>query len=180
MANLCWTDYVCVGKRDDVGELYEALNHDERRQLLKDVVEKLGGDISKMDCRGEIYSCELSDNCCELHLEMGTAWNEPKDVRLFLMKKFPKMKTYYQAIEPNDEIFQTNDHEGYFFTYRYFLDFEDSGEYFNSLEEACEYVSHRFCTEVHTVDDIEEVIDDYISEHEDAWFSFHEFEILDD
>lgn len=68
-----------------------------------------------------------------------------------------------------------------YFPERYILDFLDSPAYFNSLEEAAEYVSNKTGKKVATEEEIESALDELETveqeENDDIFYSFHKFTI---
>ena len=74
--------------------------------------------------------------------------------------------------------------EGEYFKDRYCLDSYDGLEYFETIEEAAEYIGERIGKEL-LLDfaKIESAIDDYMEEHDnsdESWMSFHRFDVLND
>lgn len=167
MTNWASVTYKCVGRKEETDRLYN-------------LVLNLNGSLAEVGCRGQILDVYMGSEPSSLTIDMWCAWDEPVDFRKLIEKKFPSIKVYYIVEEPGCEIWQTNDKEGIFFPDRYFLDFEDGGEYFKTLGDAASFTSKKIGMEVHTVDEIDEALDSYMEAHPDAWFSFHEFEILDD
>jgi hypothetical protein len=100
-------------------------------------------------------------------------------------KAFPSIKVYYIEEEPGCEVFNTNDANGEYFPYRYLLDNYEEPLYYETIEEAAESVSgivgHKVKPDyneiVHAHDDYTEKQDE---KGEDVFFSFHEFEVVDD
>ena len=90
------------------------------------------------------------------------------------------------ATEEGMEIYETNDIEGKYFPYRYLLDNYEEPLYYETIEEAAESVSgivgHKkvkpdYNERVQALDDYTEKQDE---KGEDVFFSFHEFEVVDD
>ena len=147
------------------------------------LVNLLGGDWDKVYCRGEIIDYNLTDD--HVSIECETAWGEMPEFRHFIEQQYPGSKIYYQVEECGCEVYATNDTDGVFFKDRYCFDFYDGLEYFETIEEAAEFVSDIIGKEVKSdVDEIESAIEDhYEIEHESDdryWMSFHEFTVLDD
>ena len=86
--------------------------------------------------------------------------------------------------ECGNEVYATNDTDGEHFPNRYCLDSYDGLEYFETIEEAAEYIGERIGKELTpNFAKIESDIDDYMEEHDnsdESWMSFHKFEVVDD
>ena len=146
------------------------------------LVNLLGGDWNKVYCRGEIIDYNLTDD--HVSIECETAWDEMPEFRHFLEQQYPGSKIYYQVEECGNCVYATNDAEGEFFKDRYCLDSYDGLEYFETIEEAAEYIGEIIDKEL-LLDfaKIESAIDDYMEEHgnsDESWMSFHRFEVVDD
>lgn len=195
MANLCDITYKCVGDSEEVESLYKILEDLRQKQesstdyLGKDwlghLVNALGGNAEKEQCRGEIVDFDFCDNIVTIW--QSTKWCEQEDVRKNIKRKFPSIKVYYMEEEPGCCIFTTNDAEGCFFPDRYRLEMFDDDEspnYFETIKEAAETVSELVGTKVEpTQEAVEKALDGdkYIERQnsEDAWYSFNEFTIVE-
>lgn len=117
-------------------------------------------------------------------MNLECAWDELPEFRHFLEQQFPGSKIYYQVEECGNCVYATNDAEGEYFPDRYCLDSYDGLEYFETIEEAAEYIGERIGKELPSdFAKIENTIDDYMEEHdnsEESWMSFHKFEVVDD
>lgn len=146
------------------------------------LVHLLGGDWKKVYCRGEIIDYNLTPDHVSLSCE--TAWDEMPEFRHFLEQQYPGSKIYYQVEECGNCVYATNDAEGEYFKDRYCLDSYDGLEYFETIEEAAEYIGERIGKELKPdFTEIEKEIDDYMEEHgnsDESWMSFHRFEVVDD
>ena len=186
MANTCFTVYKCVGKREQLDELAEALHKiiDLGMSVVENkwgktwlgwLVSALYGNADAYTLRGKI--CDYNYDGEVLTITQETEWEEQRGLRIFLKERFPKIDIYYKDEEPGTEVFVTNDAEGRFFPFRYLLEANDDMLYFHSLEEAAkavtEIVGHKVAAEEEKIDD---ALDDYMEEHEEDFFSFHHFE----
>ena len=146
------------------------------------LVHLLGGDWNKVYCRGEIIDYNLTDGHVSLSCE--TAWDEMPEFRHFIEQQYPGSKIYYQVEECGNCIYVTNDADGEFFKDRYSLDSNDGLEYFETIEEAAEYIGEIIWKELKPdFGEIESAIDNYMEEHDnsdESWMSFHRFEVVDD
>ena len=146
------------------------------------LVNLLGGDWDKVYCRGEIIDYNLNGDIVSISCE--TAWGEMPEFRHFLERQYPGSKIYYQVEECGNCVYATNDAEGEYFKDRYCLDSYDGLEYFETIEEAAEFIGERIGKEL-LLDfaKIESAIDDYMEEHDnsdESWMSFHRFEVVDE
>ena len=196
MSNTCFTTYKVVSEnKKDVTKLFKTIKRLDGRKtpLVKNgwydpklwlgcLVKALGGDPQKVYCRGTITFYEMGDDVLTLNTE--TAWAEMSETRHFIESCFPGMKIYYIEEESGCERFYTNDSEGIYFKDRYHLDGFDDSAYFETLEEAAEYVKEIVGHDLEAdFTAIDKALSDYVEEHEednpDVFYSFHEFAIID-
>ena len=146
------------------------------------LVNLLGGDWDKVYCRGEIIDYNLIDD--RVYMYCDTAWGEMPEFRHFIEENYPESKGFYQVEECGNDVYITNDADGVYFPDRYCLDFFDGIEYFETIEEAAEYVGEIIGKDLKPdCAEINKAIDDYMEEHDnsdESWMSFHEFEVLED
>ena len=194
MPNWASTSYVFKGadekqaqdlydKIDSLSKMTEPLVENGFGKLwMGCLVNLLGGDWDKVYCRGEIIDYNLTDDLVSLSCE--TAWDEMPEFRHFLEQQYPGSKIFYQVEECGNCVYATNDAEGEFFPDRYCLDSYDGLEYFETIEEAAEYIGERIGKELPSdFAKIENAIDDYMEVHDnsdESWMSFHRFEVVDD
>ena len=167
MPNWCYTDYVIEGDKKELQTLYETLQRLDTKTELKttsgfggrwlgNLVTELGGDWEKIYCRGSIDWYDMEDD--QLKILTETAWGPMTEVFDFITEKFPSLTYYYQAEEPGCELYWSNDTEGLHF-YKYVVrlckDGYDECEYFETQEEAFEYISKNFNTEIKSFSDVE-------------------------
>lgn len=150
MPNWCTTNYVFYGDQGSIKDITQKLEYLDslKTPLVLNgfgklwcgcLVNLLGGDWNEVGCRGEIEQYELND--CSLHMVVTSAWTELVEWRMFIKSKYPKIDIVYLAEEPGCEIYETNDVGGLYFPEQYILDStEDDIRYFNTLDEACDYV----------------------------------------
>lgn len=192
MPNWCYTTYKCIGDPKDIRQLHNTLKYISKRKTtivpngfgkwwLGNLVTKLGGDWEQYPCRGDIVDYSLMDKTT-LMIWQNTAWGEQEGVRRIIEEKLPSIKVYYQVEEPGCELYATNSFTH--FPERYMLDSYEEPLYFDDIRDAARCVSEIVG---HDVDESSEAIisalDDYLAEHEeddDTWYSFHEFEEVED
>lgn len=193
MPNWCITEYKCVGDPKEVKTLHKALKYIDRRKTtiirngfgkwwLGNLVTKLGGNWKDYRCRGEIIDYSLDGDV--LVITQSTAWCEQEGVRKIIEEKFPSIKVYYREEEPGCDVFYTNDTTGRYFPENYLLNSYDEIQYFETIEEAAEYVSEIVGRRVETtVTAIQETLAKYVElqeNHNEIFYSFYEFKVIDD
>jgi hypothetical protein len=192
MPNWCDTIYKCVGDPKEVRSLYKIINANDKRKTSRvkngfgtlwigNIIDALGEDWEKLRCRGEIIGYHIENNLLTIY--QSTAWCEQEGFRECIEKKFPSIQVYYREEEPGCDVYYTNDADRNYFPERYLLNNNDELLYFNTIEEAAEYVSGIVNQKVEAnMEAIEKALDNYEEEHEDddVYFSFHEFQVVDD
>jgi len=192
MANQSDVVYKCIGDPKEVRSLYKIINANDKRKTSRvkngfgtlwigNIIDALGEDWEKLRCRGEIIGYHIENNLLTIY--QSTAWCEQEGFRECIEKKFPSIKVYYREEEPGCDVYYTNDADRNYFPERYLLNNNDEPLYFNTIEEAAEYVSGNVNQKVEAnMEAIEKALDNYEEEHEDddVYFSFHEFQVVDD
>jgi len=193
MPNWASTTYAMKAEPEQAKDLYDKI--ESLKQTKEPLVENgfgklwmgclvnlLGGDWTKIYCRGEITDCTLTDD--HVCISCETAWGEMPEFRHFLEQQYPGSKVYYCVEECGNCVYATNDSEGDYFKDRYCLDFYDGLEYFETIEEAAEFIGEKIGKQLQPdFREIEQAVDDYLEEHDDdeeCWMSFHKFDVLDD
>lgn len=192
MANWAFVTYKCVCRDRQQAEAFIKLL-DELKSLLKPyaesdfgnlwmgcLVKALGEDPDEIDCRGKIFpDYMIEDNVVTLNSEQ--AWCEQKEFRHLVEKVYPDMKIWYSSEEWNEGMFCTNDKEGQFFSSRYYVEHDDDYEYFDTIDQAADYVGNIVGKDVDpNVEVIDEAIEEYQEDNEDCCMNFYEFKIIDD
>lgn len=191
MPNWCSTDYYVVGSKKEVLDLNKKMERLENRKksLVKNgfgnLVKSLGGDWEKVYCRGEWMCREYNKEKNTLTFTTETAWREMDEWRKFIESYYTTIKLLYVTEEPGMEIYQTNDLDGVFFKSKYVLDYTEDVEYFETIDQAVEFIEELIGIKIEdkTVNGIQKAMDNYVEENEDEedlFFSFHEFEEVDD
>lgn len=195
MPNWCSTDYYVVGSKKEVLDLNKKMERLENRKKslvknsfgntwLGNLVKSLGGDWEKVYCRGEWMCREYDEKNNTLIFTTETAWREMDEWRKFIESYYTTIKLLYITEEPGMEIYQTNDKDGIFFKDRYILDYGVGIEYFETIDQAVEFIEELIGIKIEdkTVNGIQRIIDDFFvkSNEKDLYFSFHEFEEVDD
>ena len=147
MANICTTNYVIEGKREELDALYQKMKElQEMEQPLVEnklgptwlgcLVKALGKNPEDMLCRGIWIELERQDN--RLLMTFETAWTPCYEVTQLMKTIFPSLRIYYKAEEPGCEVYLKNDAEG-----KYFPETEADGHPFDLMTEESEQVQVR-------------------------------------
>lgn len=196
MPNWCSTDYYVVGSKKEVLDLNKKMERLENRKKslvkngfgntwLGNLVNYLGGDWEKVYCRGEWMCRDYNKEKNTLTFTTETAWCEMDEWRKFIESYYKTIKFLYVTEEPGCGIYQTNDKDGIFFKSKYVLDYTEDVEYFETIDQAVEFIEELIGIKIEdkTVNSIQKAMDNYVEENEneeDQYFSFHEFEEVDD
>lgn len=196
MPNWSTTEYYVVGSKKELSDLNEKMEKLENRKeslvkndfgntWLGNLVESLGGDWEKVYCRGQWMCRVYNKENNSLTFTTETAWCEMDEWREFIESCYKTIKMLYVTEEPGCGIYQTNDLEGVFFKDKYVLDYTEDVEYFETIDQAVEFIEELIGLKIEdkTVNGIQEKLDEYVEKNEDEedlFFSFHEFEEVDD
>ena len=93
MANICTTNYVIEGKKEELDALYQKMK-ELQGQDLGLLVKALGKNPDEMD---------------------ETAWTPCYEVTNLLKSVYPSLRIFYKAEEPGCEVYLKNDAEGKYF-----------------------------------------------------------------
>lgn len=195
MPNWCSTDYYVLGSRKEIMDLSKRMERLENRKKslinngfgntwLGNLVNNLGGDWENVYCRGEWMGREWNKEKNTLTFTTETAWQEMKEWRKFIESCYKTIKILYVTEEPGMGIYKTNDLDEIFFKARFVLDYGEDVEYFETLDQAIVFIEELtgITIEEKTVNGIQGKLDEYVEENdeEDLFYSFHEFEQVDD
>ena len=112
MANICTTNYVIEGKREELDALYQKMK-ELQGQDLGLLVKALGKNPDEMECRGEWTELVREDETLRMIFE--TAWTPCYEVTNLLKSVYPSLRIFYQAEEPGNEVYLKNDADGKYF-----------------------------------------------------------------
>ena len=147
MANICTTNYVIEGKKEELDALCQKMKElQEMEQPLVEnnlgptwlgcLVKALGKNPEDVLCRGIWIELERQDN--RLLMTFETAWTPCYEVTQLMKTIFPSLRIYYKAEEPGCEVYLKNDAEG-----KYFPETEADGHPFDLMTEESEQVQVR-------------------------------------
>ena len=120
--------YKIVGDESELNELKAILDDIKDKLIIENdfgslwlgnLINKLGGDYNKCDCRGEIVDYDLTDGVLTIYQQ--TAWCEQEDVRYAIAERFPSLSIYFLEEEPGLDVYYTNDEYREYFPYRWKL-----------------------------------------------------------
>lgn len=135
MPNICTTNYVIEGKKEELDALYQKMK-ELRGQSLGQLVEALGKDPNEVMCRGGWTELEREGDILRMTFE--TAWTPCYEVTQLMKAVYPSLRIYYKAEEPGCEVYLKNDAEG-----KYFPETESDGQPFELMTEEREQLQTR-------------------------------------
>ena len=112
MANICTTNYVIEGKKEELDALYQKMK-ELQGQDLGLLVKALGKNPDEMECRGEWTELVREDETLRMTFE--TAWTPCYEVTQLMKAVYPSLRIFYKAEEPGCEVYLKNDAEGKYF-----------------------------------------------------------------
>ena len=130
MPNICTTNYVIEGKKEELDALYQKMK-ELQGQDLGLLVKALGKNPDEMECRGEWTELVREDETLRMIFE--TAWTPCYEVTNLLKTACPSIRIFYKAEEPGNEVYLKNDAEG-----KYFPEKEADGHPFKLMTEESE------------------------------------------
>ena len=97
MANICTTNYVIEGEKEELDALYQMMK-EQQENHLGCLVKALGKNPEEVECRGEWTDLERQgDTLC---VTFETAWTPCYEVTNLLKTTYPSLRIYYKAVEP--------------------------------------------------------------------------------
>lgn len=194
MPNWCSAAYAIEGDVQEVKALYELMKGLEEHEKptvengfgtawLGCLVDALGGDWHKVQCRGQ-WS-ELEFDGCVLTFWTETAWATCNEVFDLVREKYPSLCYYYRAEEPGMGDYYTNDIEGRYYPDRYLMDLStDKGdwytEYFEDLPTLYEWLEEMAGVPIRSEQDIKELEQRWEEINSDAFININEFKVFED
>lgn len=162
MPNWNTTDYTLYGNKENIKRLYTDLKKTVdidrtkeskpftflgnsywlgyiKKSLLPDVEEELParGEISYIEEEIEDHDNDMAS----LKLTTETAWVACSELMDKIAEKYD-LQLFYYSEEPGCGIFETNDIEGLFYSFRYMVDSEKEGiEYYDTFEQVAEVIA---------------------------------------
>ena len=130
MPNICTTNYVIEGKKEELDALYQKMK-ELQGQDLGLLVKALGKNPDEMECRGEWTELVREDETLRMIFE--TAWTPCYEITNLLKSVYPSLRIFYKAEEPGNEVYLKNDADG-----KYFPETEADGHPFKLMTEESE------------------------------------------
>ena len=160
MPNWCSTRYACTGDQNELQSLYERMNRlAQMKEPLKpngfgttwlgNLVEDLGVDFNKVQCRGSWDGLELDGGVLRFWTE--TAWYRCTEVEDLIKEKYPSMEIFFICEEPGMAIYEKNNNV--FFPEDYIVDIEDDDTYYLMESEALQVLSDFFGIDFKDIDE---------------------------
>ena len=160
MPNWCSTRYACAGDQNELQSLYERMNRlAQMKEPLKpngfgttwlgNLVEDLGVDFNKVQCRGSWDGLELDGGVLRFWTE--TAWYRCMEVEDLIKEKYPSMEIFFLCEEPGMCIYEKNNNV--FFPEDYIVDIEDDDTYYLMESEALQVLSDFFGIDFKDIDE---------------------------
>ena len=109
MANICTTNYVIEGKKEELEALYQKMK-ELQGQDLGQLVKALGKNPDEVMCRGEWSDLERQGDTLRMTFE--TAWTPCYEVTQLMKAVYPSLRIFYKAEEPGCEVYLKNDADG--------------------------------------------------------------------
>ena len=147
MPNICTTNYVIEGKKEELDALYQKMK--ELQEMEKPLVENnlgptwlgclvkaLGKNPEDVLCRGQWIELEQQDG--KLLMAFETAWTPCYEVTDLMKAIYPSLRIFYKAEETDAGIYLKNDAEG-----KYFPETESDGHAFELMTEEREQMQTR-------------------------------------
>ena len=135
MANICTTNYVIEGEKEELDALYQTMK-EQQENNLGCLVKALGKNPEEVECRGEWTDLERQGDTLRMTFE--TAWTPCYEVTDLLKATYPSLRIFYKAEEPGNGVYLKNDAEG-----KYFPETESDGHPFELMTEEREKMQVR-------------------------------------
>ena len=143
MANICTTNYVIEGKKEELDALYQTMKKLQESGAsvkyasgLGLLVEALGKKPEEVECRGGWT--ELVREGDTLRMTFETAWTPCYEVTQLMKYVYPSLRIFYKAEESGCEVYLKNDAEG-----KYFPETEAGNKPFKLMTEESEQEQTR-------------------------------------
>ena len=138
MANICTTNYVIEGTKEELDALYQKMKELQESGASVEyatglglLVSALGKKPEELECRGGWTGLVREGDTIRMTFE--TAWTPCYEVTNLLKAVYPSIRIFYKSEEPGNEVYQKNDAEG-----KYFPEAEANGHPFDLMTEESE------------------------------------------
>ena len=138
MANICTTNYVIEGKKEELDALYQKMKELQESGASVEYATGLGLLVSALGKKPEELKCRggwtgLVREGDTIRMTFETAWTPCYEVTNLLKAVYPSIRIFYKSEEPGNEVYQKNDAEG-----KYFPEAEANGHPFDLMTEESE------------------------------------------
>lgn len=120
MANICTTNYVIEGMKEELDALYQKMKELQESGASVEyatglglLVSALGKKPEELECRGGWTGLVREGDTIRMTFE--TAWTPCYEVTNLLKAVYPSIRIFYKSEEPGNEVYQKNDAEGKYF-----------------------------------------------------------------
>lgn len=188
MPNWCSTRYACTGDQNELQSLYERMNRlAQMKEPLKpngfgttwlgNLVEDLGVDFNKVQCRGSWDGLELDRGVLRFCTE--TAWYRCTEVEDLIKEKYPSMEIFFLCEEPGMCIYEKNSDA--YFDEEYIVDYSAGDRYYLSEAGALNELSEVFGIDFADIEEAMILVEEHNDkeENDDDQIYVHKFELVD-
>ncbi len=189
MPNWCSASYAIEGDAEEVKSLYKLMKRLQEQKepsvpngfgktWLGCLVNALGGDYSKIHCRGDWSNLEMEGNILKFTTE--TAWSPCDETFELVSEKFPTLCYFYQSEEPGLAEYWTNDQEGKYFLDKYIADLctpDDKWykEYFVNQTEIFKWFEEISGQSVESITEILAIAEQWKDENDNSFCNIYEY-----
>lgn len=196
MANWAFTEYAIEGTKDNLQKIEQAILHHDVKEGSSEDWE--GNVLLALGCKWEERTPDGKGKYLRGFINEEPWWEGENVLRFcaeeawgatdfheVLREYFPDINIFYSVEESNEGIYATNDKEGKYFPYRFYVDTCIDGnyaqEYFRTIDKVYEWLGKLTNGEVKSQEDV----DKFTACHEDSatedenFIFIHEFKIVD-
>lgn len=196
MANLCITEYVFCGEKNNLhrffNDLKKILDVDKTKTekpftfigssyILNNIQKCLLPELKeKLPVRGEISYIEegieyFNDNMASIKMETETAWCACSELMDKLSEKY-NLQFFYYSEEPGFKIFETNDIDGLYFPYRYVVDSNNGIEYYDSFNQIADAIEQKTGIRLNDISEAEEKLSNF--NNDESYLTVNEIAVV--
>jgi len=180
-----------VGEEKELSELYNLMKglEDMKTPLVPNgfgsdwlgcLVVALGKNWEDYRCRGYWFNLEYDGET--VTFDTTTAWCPIYELFDLLCEKYTSIRHYYYAEEIGCRIYETNDIEGEYYPYRFYVDICTSDksshcEYFEDIKDALGWISDMEGHKFNTREEVEEYFEERSKENDNVYCYIHNIEL---
>lgn len=185
MPNWAVCEYRLVSETSEVKDLYERMKRlQEMKEPLKpngfgttwlgNLVEDLGGDFNKVQCRGSWDNLSLDNDI--LNFTTETAWYRCTEVEDLIKEKYPSIDIFFRCEEPGMVIYEKNSDT--YFPEEFIVDYEDGDVYYLTEDRALLNLSDFFGIDFKGMDEAMILVDEN-NEKDDGRVWVNKYELVE-